>query len=156
MVHRLALILERVGGLEMSWEAYTRKLVSRIGDEERHAVADLLAEHHAHGRLTQEEFDERLDAAFEARTAGELGKLLADLPVRRPNERRPMLRTSGGRRWSYQVDLRELVVMCTLGALLFFLSAYLGGGSFLVIFVVGLAGLGAGWFTARSFRRSPE
>lgn len=138
----------------MSWEAYTRKLVSRIGDEERHAVADLLAEHHAHGRLTQEEFDERLGAAFEARTAGELGKLLADLPVRRPATRRAPSHGTGPHRWIYQIDLRELAVMAGLAAFLLVLCGLLGGGMFLPTLVIGLAGLGAGWCTARWFRRS--
>jgi hypothetical protein len=35
----------------------------------------------AEGRLSAEELDERLDAAFRARTYGELGALLADLPM---------------------------------------------------------------------------
>jgi hypothetical protein len=44
-------------------------------------VAALLREHHAAGRLTAEEFHERMDRALEARTLGELDELLADLPA---------------------------------------------------------------------------
>ena len=52
----------------------------RASDADRDRVAELLQEHHAAGRLTAEEFAERLDAALRARTLGELDTLLADLP----------------------------------------------------------------------------
>ena len=52
----------------------------RASDADRDRVAALLQEHHAEGRLTAEEFSERLDAALHARTVGELDELLADLP----------------------------------------------------------------------------
>jgi fatty acid desaturase len=43
-------------------------------------VSRLLSQHAAAGRLTAEELDERLDAAYAARTHGELERLLEDLP----------------------------------------------------------------------------
>jgi hypothetical protein len=52
----------------------------RIGDQERDAVAAELREHYAHGRLTLEEFNERLDAVFAAKTQHDLSRLTADLP----------------------------------------------------------------------------
>ena len=52
----------------------------RASDADRDRVAALLQEHHAEGRLSAEEFDERLDVALHARTLGQLGELLADLP----------------------------------------------------------------------------
>jgi len=52
----------------------------RIGDAEREAVAAELREHFAHGRLTLEEFNERLDAAFAAKTQGDLARITRDLP----------------------------------------------------------------------------
>jgi Domain of unknown function (DUF1707) len=52
----------------------------RIGDEERGACLDALTEHHLLGRLSAEEFDRRREAAFEAVTAADLGRLVADLP----------------------------------------------------------------------------
>ena len=39
-----------------------------------------LREHLAAGRLTIDEFDERLDNAYAAKTLGELDELMADLP----------------------------------------------------------------------------
>ena len=67
----------------------------RASDADRDRTAALLREHHAAGRLTAEEFHERMDAALTAKTLGELDELLADLPVidlyRLPHEsmRRP-------------------------------------------------------------------
>ncbi|HUC25553.1 MAG TPA: DUF1707 domain-containing protein [Streptosporangiaceae bacterium] len=52
----------------------------RIGDRERDAVAAELREHYAHGRLTIEEFNQRLDAVFAAKTQNDLSRLTADLP----------------------------------------------------------------------------
>jgi hypothetical protein len=53
----------------------------RASDADRDRVAALLREHHAAGRLTADEFQERLVAAFSAKTMGELDELMADLPA---------------------------------------------------------------------------
>jgi hypothetical protein len=52
----------------------------RVSDEQRDAAAGLLREHFAAGRLTEEELGERVQAAYQARTTGDLDRLLADLP----------------------------------------------------------------------------
>jgi Domain of unknown function (DUF1707) len=52
----------------------------RIGNAEREATAANLREHYAHGRLTLEEFQERLNSVFDARTQGDIEGLTADLP----------------------------------------------------------------------------
>jgi hypothetical protein len=52
----------------------------RASDADRDRTAALLREHHAAGRLTAEEFNERLDKTYAAKTMGELDELLADLP----------------------------------------------------------------------------
>jgi len=53
----------------------------RASDADRDRVASLLREHHAAGRLTAEEFHDRLDKALDAKTLGELDELMADLPA---------------------------------------------------------------------------
>jgi hypothetical protein len=53
----------------------------RASDADRDRAASLLREHHAEGRLTAEEFHDRLDRAFAAKTLGELDELFADLPA---------------------------------------------------------------------------
>jgi uncharacterized membrane protein len=58
----------------------------RIGDVERDSAAELLREHMAQGRLSAEEFDERIDAALKARVATDLDPLFSDLPGPRPGQ----------------------------------------------------------------------
>lgn len=52
----------------------------RASDDDRDRTASLLREHHAAGRLTVDEFQERLDATYAAKTLGQLQELLSDLP----------------------------------------------------------------------------
>jgi hypothetical protein len=53
----------------------------RASDEDRSRAAAALGEHYAAGRLTLEEFQERLDETYAATTLGELDHLMADLPA---------------------------------------------------------------------------
>ncbi|GAA2343761.1 DUF1707 SHOCT-like domain-containing protein [Streptomyces violaceusniger] len=53
----------------------------RASDAERERIAEVLREAVAEGRLDMEEFEERLSAAYEARTHGQLEPLVRDLPV---------------------------------------------------------------------------
>lgn len=64
----------------------------RIGDAERETAVHLLGEQYAVGRLTKEEFDERSDAAWSARTGSDLAPLFADLPVVAPGQPAPVVR----------------------------------------------------------------
>jgi hypothetical protein len=71
----------------------------RAGDEDRERLAARLREHLVAGRLTLDEFSERLDAAYAARTHAELEPLTRDLPERVPapvSRRKPT-------RWSVAV-----------------------------------------------------
>ena len=52
----------------------------RASDADRDAAADRLRQHHTDGRLDQDEFQERLDRCFAAKTVGELAELTRDLP----------------------------------------------------------------------------
>lgn len=52
----------------------------RVGDTERAAIADRLAQHFSDGRLDEAEFNDRLDQAMRAKTMADLTGLLADLP----------------------------------------------------------------------------
>ncbi len=52
----------------------------RASDADRDATADRLRQHHTDGRLDQDEFQERLDRCFAAKTVGELAELTRDLP----------------------------------------------------------------------------
>jgi Domain of unknown function (DUF1707) len=52
----------------------------RAGDGDRQRVAERLRQAHAEGRLDLDEFDQRVTAAYSARTYGDLDALTADLP----------------------------------------------------------------------------
>ena len=55
----------------------------RIGDAERDSAAAALGEHYAAGRLTKDEYDERIDRVWAAKYEDDLIPLFSDLPRRR-------------------------------------------------------------------------
>jgi hypothetical protein len=92
----------------------------RASDEQRERAAQDIREHFAAGRLTEDELDERIQAAYSAKTQQELDKLMADLPKlpaspaqqkaqlvqrRRHLQRRLLQETGGG---------AALFVICTV------------------------------------------
>jgi hypothetical protein len=82
----------------------------RIGTIERERAATDLGEHLAAGRLSTEEFDERVRRAYGARTAAELTPLFRDLPDLHPA---PTPGENSPRR-----DLRPLFLVLVLGAVI--------------------------------------
>jgi Domain of unknown function (DUF1707) len=77
----------------------------RAGDRDRGKAADILREQHVAGRLETDEFQERLDRCYAAKTYAELDELLADLP--RQEQPRPVQRA---RRWPVMVFAPLLIV----------------------------------------------
>ncbi|HET7044088.1 MAG TPA: DUF1707 domain-containing protein [Gaiellaceae bacterium] len=81
-------------------------------DAERDAAAAELRRHLAEGRLTTEEFGERVEAIYRARTQAEVSGALGRLPERAPQPpRRPGLPELAGR---YAVQSSIPVVICVL------------------------------------------
>jgi len=61
----------------------------RASDADRERTVELLREHSVEGRLTLEEFTDRMSVAYQARTNDALEKLVRDLPsTRSPGSRR--------------------------------------------------------------------
>ena len=52
----------------------------RVSDADRDRVTARLREHFGEGRLTHDELDERISAALNAKTVGDLRRVMADLP----------------------------------------------------------------------------
>jgi hypothetical protein len=82
----------------------------RASDADREIVRVALAEAYADGRLTREEYDERLGTLYASRTIGELPALVTDLvpasdspsvPVPSPDAD---LRARGARKWRRDVE----------------------------------------------------
>jgi uncharacterized membrane protein len=53
----------------------------RASDEDRERIAALLRDAHTEGRLTQDEFTERLESTYTATTYRDLDLLIGDLPI---------------------------------------------------------------------------
>jgi hypothetical protein len=82
----------------------------RASDADREIVRGVLADAFADGRLTREEYDDRLNTLYGSRTLGEVSSLLTDLvpldgppmaPAPRP---RADFRTRGARKWRKDVE----------------------------------------------------
>ncbi|TQM13454.1 DUF1707 domain-containing protein [Pseudonocardia kunmingensis] len=70
----------------------------RIGHDEREAAVRELGEHFSEGRLDPQEYEERMSAAYAARTTDDLAPLFADLP--RPHDAATMAVPQGSTsRW---------------------------------------------------------
>jgi hypothetical protein len=66
-----------------------RHSVLRVGERERELAADRLGSAFAQGYLSMDEYEARLVHTFSARTAADLDRLTADLPLRRIRQRDP-------------------------------------------------------------------
>lgn len=89
----------------------------RASDAERDAVAEVLREAHAEGRLSVTEFADRLDAVYAARTLGELEPLTADLPTSPPTRPRTGDEASPARRDTAAAGLRAAWGVWTVAVL---------------------------------------
>jgi hypothetical protein len=96
----------------------------RVSDAEREQTVKVLERHHVDGRLTWEEFSERMEAAFHARTREDLRRTLLDLPPL--NEPRPPAERGApsGPNWR---SLTPPVIIAALIALAVVLWAFGGG-----------------------------
>jgi DUF1707 SHOCT-like domain len=122
----------------------------RVSDADRERVTARLRDHYAEGRLTREELDERVTAALNAKTAGDLRGLMADLPGDAPVAPVPA---------AGPVLARPRPRILPLAALILLAAVFIPGGAWVVLalfqimlvflLVAGVTGL----FAARRFRR---
>ncbi len=72
----------------------------RVSDADRERVTARLRDHYAEGRLSAEEMEERITAALNAKTVGDLRQVMADLPDPEPaGASGPGGRLGPARRW---------------------------------------------------------
>ena len=101
----------------------------RIADSDRERAMADLAGHYAEGRLDHEEYDERLDAIWTARTRADLALLFSDLPrlpaplPPRPKPAAPR-RSSAGQRVPLLPVLAALIVLSLLAEAPFWLLVF--------------------------------
>ncbi len=111
----------------------------RASDAERERTVELLRRHSVDGRLTLEEFAERIGLAYEAKTRDELDELTRDLPAetasvpaRRRKPARWMVSVMGGtdRRGRFRLGTATNVVTLMGGANIDLRQAELGGKAY--------------------------
>jgi hypothetical protein len=129
----------------------------RTSDADRERVTARLREHFAEGRLTREELDERVTAALNARTYGDLRRIMADLPGPGPGPGLPQPQpwgTAGGpvlvRRGP---GIMPLVALLFLAAVLFPVGPWVFFGFFHVLLTFLLVLFAVRLFAAARFRR---
>ena len=109
----------------------------RASDADREIVRALLADAYADGRLTLEEYDDRLNTLYASRTLGDMPALVTDLVPPLP----PDLRTRGARKWRRDVEesfgaFLVPTIICTV-----IWVAVSGGGFFWPVFPMLFLGL---------------
>ncbi len=101
----------------------------RVSDADREAVTARLRDHYAQGRLTPDELDERISAALNAKTFGDLHPLMADLPEPAPVPPRAAQRPPwGGPPWIARRRPRVLPLIL----LVLFATLLMPGGGWLL------------------------
>ena len=95
----------------------------RVSDADRDRVTGQLRDHFAAGRITPSELDERLSAALNAKTFGDLRHIMADLPGPTPAPVRTLQRPplQGAPAWAVRRHRRPfppLILLVLLAALL--------------------------------------
>jgi hypothetical protein len=96
----------------------------RASDADRTRTIEALRQHTAEGRLSVDEFDQRVGEAYEARTLGELERCARDLPVASGHRPEPV-RTHSHRRPRKNP---HVVGFVTTSLLLVFIWLMSGGG----------------------------
>lgn len=134
----------------------------RVSDAEREQVTARLRDHYAEGRLTESELDERVSAALNAKTFGDLRHLMADLPGPSPvapqQPAQPPRPQWGGPPWIvYRRGPRLLpLVLLVLLVVAVFPGGWVLAGFLKLILLfwlfMAVAGLLSGWFRRRARR----
>jgi class 3 adenylate cyclase len=120
----------------------------RASDADRERVAELLRRHYGAGRISEEELDERMEAAYAARTTTELTELTRDLPATRGGGAAARPSRRSGLEMSVRIHATVYLVV-NLG--LIAIWALSGGGYFWPIWSILGWGIGLGAHAAPLF-----
>jgi hypothetical protein len=122
----------------------------RASDREREAAVEGLRHHYAAGRLEAHEFEERIEAAYDATTRGDLDRLFADLPSDRGRRARERALRANREAWR-----SHLTSYLAVNGGLTGLWAVTGGGEFWPGWSIAFWGMALGWhgLAARAMAR---
>ena len=115
----------------------------RASDADRERVVEMLRRNTAEGRISADEFDERMTAAYNAKTIGALAELTTDLPVdlaeHAQRQRELAKKAKPGKAMNRQV--REQVSgLASLGVVLTVIWVISGAGYFWPAWPLGIIG----------------
>jgi hypothetical protein len=102
----------------------------RASDADRERTVERLRRHHADGRLDLDEFSERMERAYEAKTLAELDELMSDLPAEATRPAPPASQTADRGGHARQAFYRHLTSYLSVNALLVGIWAFTGRGYF--------------------------
>jgi hypothetical protein len=131
----------------------------RISDADREQVTARLREHYAAGRLTSEELEERITAALNAKTYGDLRRIMVDLPEPAPAGATtgtvPAPAWAGGPIYAYRRGPRllPLALFVLFAAIILPPVGFVFFAFLKVILLIWLVTCVAGIFAAARFRR---
>lgn len=131
----------------------------RAGDADRDRVVEQLRRHHADGRLTAEEFQERMETALAARYVDELPPLLADLPSQDEPRNAGAGAGPAGAPWTSRARAGKARGLLPLCPVLPLLALFAVAGSVGAVahghfpWPLLWVGLGVWWFRGRAVRR---
>jgi len=132
----------------------------RISDADREHVTARLREHFAAGRLTSEELEERITSTLNAKTYGDLRRVMVDLPEPAPvgpqgSGPMPPPHWTGGPIYAYRRGPRllPLALLVLFAALVLPPVGFVFFAFLKVILVIWLVTCIAGLFAAARFRR---
>lgn len=115
----------------------------RITDRERDSTVARLRVAVGEGSLDLDELEERIEATYRARTAGELARLVHDLPVQQPDEPARQ-RRRGGPLWRNEGFRGHATVYTLVNGFLVGIWAVTGADFFWPFFPAGSWGIGLG------------
>jgi class 3 adenylate cyclase len=122
----------------------------RASDADRDRIAALLRDHYSAGRLSEDDLTERVEAAYDVRTVGELQALTADLPSPSPPPSPPAPRPRPRRRrGGFETSVRiHFAVYLVVNVMLIGIWAAAGAGYFWPIWPMLGWGIGVGCHAA--------
>jgi hypothetical protein len=138
--------------LENFWESFRLdprqpgNASMRASDADRELVRAVMVDAYGDGRLTREEYDDRLNTLYASRTLSELPALIADLmpadsPPAVPAPLRPAeLRARGARKWRRDVE-ESFAAFLVPSAICTVIWIAVGGGFFWPLFPMVFLGL---------------
>ena len=115
----------------------------RASDADRERIVEILRQHTAEGRIDAAEFEDRMTAAYNAKTMGALAELTTDLPVDLAEHSRrqaELAKRARPRRTVSRKAREEVSGLASLGVVLTVVWFIAGGGYFWPAWPLGIMG----------------